>query len=346
MGSRVGPAEGDEVPPPAVQAPQARVYGRPVQPAAEEQSAPVVPFARPGADPVDSVSQDLPPLGPKTPSPGGRAAPVRATASARVAPPQSPPAGPDDPPFTEFTADVAGRGRTAPPATGPDNYGENTTDMAGRGPSSGQPYVPAAAVTSMYARPPLVDGFSPVPSPEDLAQLQSGISPDRPRLGGVFPGPASTPGGPGAQSRATVAPPGPDETSSWPGPGAAVVPEQGRFDQFKPDAEAESKPEAPHVRLVPVLLAVVLGAVLLVGVPTGIVWLISRGSDTGFSANVGDCVQRNGTEAVRATCGGPNTFQVAAKVDAKEQCPDPAQPYVLNPTNDGKTQVLCLKPSS
>ena len=85
--------------------------------------------------------------------------------------------------------------------------------------------------------------------------------------------------------------------------------------------------------------------VLVVGVPTGIVWLIGRLSDSGFSANAGDCVKRSGDAAVKAECSDPGTFTVVSKVDAKEQCPDPGQPYVLNPTSDGKTQVLCLKPT-
>ena len=98
--------------------------------------------------------------------------------------------------------------------------------------------------------------------------------------------------------------------------------------------------------MLPVLLGVILGAALLVGVSIGVVWLIARGSDTGFNASVGDCVKRSGDEAVKATCGEPNTFSVVSKVDTKEQCPDPGQPYVLNPSGDSKTQVLCLKPSS
>jgi hypothetical protein len=335
MASRVGPADGDEIPPP-VQAPQARVYGRPAQPAEDDSPAPapVSPFARPGdqrfgEDPLGGASQDIPPLGPRTLPPGG--GPVRATASARVALPPAP--SPVSPPYNE---------RTTPPPP-PDNYGENTTDMAGRSQAPDKPYVPAPALPTMHARPPLVDGF-PAP-PEDATQLQSGVSPERPRLGGVFPGPGGP--GPGSQSRATVTPPGPDETSSWPGPGGAVVePEQGRFDQFKPDAEAPPKPETPHVRMLPILLGVILGAALLLGAAFGLVRLISGGSDSGFTANAGDCVKRSGDQAVKATCGDPNTFTVVSKVDTKEQCPDPGQPYVLNPSSNGKTQVLCLKPSS
>jgi len=64
-----------------------------------------------------------------------------------------------------------------------------------------------------------------------------------------------------------------------------------------------------------------------------------------FIVSAGDCVKRSGTEAVKATCGDPGAFQVVSIADTKEQCADPGQPYVLNPTKDGKTQVLCLKPN-
>jgi hypothetical protein len=182
----------------------------------------------------------------------------------------------------------------------------------------------------MHARPPLENGFPPPPDADEKIER-----PDRPRMGGVFPGPAS---------RATVTPPGPNETTSWPASPSDA--EQGRFDQFKPDAEA-AKPETPHVRMLPVLLGVIIGAALLVGLAIGIVWLISRGSDSsGFSVSAGDCVKRSGDAAVKAACGEPGVFQVVSIADTKEQCTDPGQPYVLNPTKDGKTQVLCLKPSS
>jgi hypothetical protein len=336
-----------------------------------------------------------------------------ASASARVSP-----TGPDGQPFSELTTDVSGRSRTTPP----DSYSENTTDMAGRNQSDEQPYVPAPALPSMHSRPPLVDGFPPAPGSADSIPQQSGFSPDRPRLGGVYPG-AAGPSGPGAaapgsggprsggpssggpssggpgsggpglagpgpgipgpggfspnnglgpndgpgpydgssgydggydgygqngpggfgpQSRSTVTPPGPDETASWPGPAEG---DQGRFDQFKPDAaEPAPKPEPPRVRMLAVVLGVVLAAALVIGVALGIVWLIARGSDNGFSASAGDCVARSGDEAVKANCGDAGSFTVVSVVDNKDKCPDANQPYVLNPGKDGK--VLCLKPSS
>jgi hypothetical protein len=188
-----------------------------------------------------------------------------------------------------------------------DQYAEFTTDIAGRG---GQTYVPAPALPS----------------------FPQGGQPESER---------------GATSRATVTPPTPEETTSWPGIEAG----QGRFDQFKPGAPAPAKPEAtPHVRLLPILIAVVIGAGLLVGLAFGVVYLISGGNggggNAGMSVNTGDCVKRSGTTAVKAACTDAETFQVVSIVDDKSKCADPQQPYVLNPTSDGKNQVLCLKPNS
>jgi hypothetical protein len=249
-----------------------------------------------------------------------------------VSPPPAPPA-PDGarngPPFNEFTTDVAGRGKG--PSGPTDQFSEHTTDISGRG-RSDQPYVPAPALPSLHAAPPLADGFPP-------AGDQSGDG-DRPRMGGVFPGPPT---------RATVTPPSPNETTSWPSVPESESDDQGRFDQFKAevlDSSTAAKPETPHVRMLPVLLGVIVGAALLVGLAFGLVYLISGDSDSGFTVNAGECVKRNGDEAVKADCGDPGAFEVVSIADTKEQCTDPGQPYVLNPTSDGRTQVLCLKPRS
>jgi collagen type III alpha len=323
--SRVAPSDAEEVPPPSA-APQARVYGRPAQPSGDDDAE------RP--EPAETAYPSS--GGPPIPPPGRVAG--RATASARVAPPGSDPVAPPQS-FSELTSDVAGRGQQPGVQPGapvpPDRYGENTSDISHRGPGTDQPYVPAPALPPMYARPPLENGFPPAP---DADQDQN-----RPRMGGLFPGPAT---------RATVAPPSPDQTSSWPGvetQGPADDTEMARFDQFRPDAEAPpAKPETPHVRMLPVLISVIVGAALLVGLAFGIVWLISRGSDSnaGISVAAGDCVKRSGDEAIKAVCGDAGAFQVVSIADTKEQCADPGQPYVLNPTANGKTQVLCLKPTS
>jgi hypothetical protein len=84
-----------------------------------------------------------------------------------------------------------------------------------------------------------------------------------------------------------------------------------------------------------------------VGLTLGVTWLIARGSHdggTGFSVSAGDCVKRDGNEAVTANCSDPGSFEVTAIKNTKEECPDPNQPYVVNPTDNGRSQVLCLKP--
>ena len=253
----------------------------------------------------------------------------------------------------------------------PDQYGEHTTDISGRG-RPGRPdqlYVPQPALPSMHAAPPHIDGFPP-----SGQKPPSGIEGDRPRMGGVFPGPTS---------RATVTPPpGPDETSSWRagehgpgehgehgphqhgpgehgphehGPGERGPHEHGpgehddqrRFDQFRV-AQAEkapAKPETPHVRTLPVLIGVIIAAALLVGAAFGLVYLISGDSEnSGLSVNVGECVKRSGEEATTAACTDTGAFQVTSIVDSQDQCADPGQPYVVDPTSDGRTRVLCLKP--
>jgi len=313
------------------------------------------PFGRPGADDQSGGFRDASasPYGGRSESdqhgPGGFGvveaqppgvapqSPSRASGRAavgRVTPPPPNQAPPGQIPGQPIGPDQQGPGQPGQQLP-PDYYGEHTTDISRRG-QSDEPYVPAPALPTLHARPPLENGFPPPPD--------SGESPDRMRMGGVFPGPAS---------RGTVTPPNPDETTSWPRQGelehsqSGIEPEQGRFDQFKPEAAAPATPASPHVRMVPVILGVIIGAALLVGLAIGIVWLISRGSDSGgISVSAGECVKRSGTEAVKATCGDPGTFQVASIADSKDKCADPTQPYVVNPTQNGRTQVLCLKPSS
>ena len=97
--------------------------------------------------------------------------------------------------------------------------------------------------------------------------------------------------------------------------------------------------------MLPVLIGVVIAAALLVGLAFGLVYLISGDSGSGgFAVSTGECVKQDGDEAVKADCSDPGAFEVVSIADTKEQCADPGQPYVLNPTSDGRTQVLCLKP--
>ncbi len=277
--------------------------------------------------PEQRAGTPLSPAGPPAP-PAAPPAAGRATASARVAPPNgypfapgspaNPPGGgaqgrPDAVPFSEPTSDLAGRGRGTAAQQAP--YSEHTSDLAGRG-----PYVPAPALPTLHPSVPTdarTNGFAG----------QHGASPGS------------------ATSRATVTPPGPADTSSWPGP--AENGEQGRFDAFKPEitpAPDVDKAEPPHVSKLPVLVGIILVSALLLGGALGIVWLLARPSGNGFAVDVGQCVKPDGDKAVTATCGDAGAFEVVSKVDTKEQCADPRLPYVLNPAGNGRSQVLCLKP--
>nr|BFE66816.1 hypothetical protein GCM10020092_001170 [Actinoplanes digitatis] len=167
--------------------------------------------------------------------------------------------------------------------------------MAGRNQPPGQPYVPAPALPTMHAAPPLENGFPPAPAPDSTQPFG-----ERPRMGGVFPGPAS---------RATVAPPDPEQTANWPSRPAPGEADQGRFDSFRPDAPepapAEAaKPETPHVRMLPVILGVILGAGLLVGLTLGITWLIARGSHDGDTGGSGFSVKARRLRQARGHRGG------------------------------------------
>jgi hypothetical protein len=376
MASRVlPPLDGDESVQPAA-APRARVYGRTPQadpgtaaqppagavpapafgghrepesaardagvrdPGAHEPTGPGPAAGEPVRDagaygsgfaaPEQRAGTPLSPAAPPAPP-----AAVRATASARVTPPPNghsfapgspaaPPTGgapvrPDTVPYSEPTSDLAGRGHG--PAAPQAPYGEHTSDLAGRG-----PYVPAPALPTLHPSVP--------------ADARTSGFAGRTGAPGVYPG---------TTSRATVTPPGPADTSSWSGP--ADQGEQGRFDAFKPEIKAEVTPaadadksEPPNVSKLPVLLGIILVSALLLGGALGIVWLLARPSSSGFDVNVGQCVKRNGDNAVTATCGDAGAYEVVSKVDTKEQCADPRLPYVLNPAGNGRSQVLCLKP--
>ena len=59
---------------------------------------------------------------------------------------------------------------------------------------------------------------------------------------------------------------------------------------------------------------------------------------------IGSCVKQAGAGAAEVDCGEEGAFTVVSKVDAKEKCADPAQPYVELP-GGGSNRVLCLKPA-
>jgi hypothetical protein len=93
---------------------------------------------------------------------------------------------------------------------------------------------------------------------------------------------------------------------------------------------------------------VVVVAALLVIVPLGFVWLLTlRGSDGAFSPDVGTCVKQSGsTSAVAAQCDEPDAFTVVSKEDSAESCADKSQPHIVLAGDEGKDEVLCLKPAA
>jgi collagen type III alpha len=347
--SRAAPSEGDEAPP--APAPQARVYGRPIQPVdtddggrREEATDPPHPdrtdhgpsgvppsrisgrasasaFTAPPRDPGPPAEQPTSPAGESVPPANEQVGPEPAPFGKESMPFGGHPQPPRRP-YAQQT-DVAGRGRAHVPQR-PEYYGELTTDISHRGPA------PERSSSAMPAWPPRETPHAD----QDR---------DRSRMGGVYPGPPLT------------SPPAPDQPGGWP-PYTDAGRDRFNAEENGPDPFAAEQPrikpksgsgrsESGHVRMLPILLSVVIGAVLLVGIAIGIVWLISRGSDSSFNVGAGDCVKRSGNAAVKASCGDAGAYQVVSIADSKDQCGDKRQPYVLNPTKDGKTQVLCLKPS-
>jgi hypothetical protein len=318
-----------------------------------EFGSPAYPNA-PGSEP------GVPGVAPQSPA----RASARASASARVAPaggPGNPPTGmsaaPALPGAAPEPAPPGSPYSDRPGAPGPrpgEPYSELTTDIAGR---EQQPYVPAPALPQM---PPGLNGLDPATQPRNSpfgpggTQSPSGFGPGTQSPDGFGSGPQSpdgfpqSPGGfgpdnnfPGSANRATVKPPTPEETTSWPG----VEADQGRFDSFKAEP-APAKPETPHVRLLPIMIAVVVAAGLILGIVFGIVYLVAGGKDQSLSVIQGECVKREGESAVKSECSDATSFQVVSIVADKKECADPQQPHVVNKTSDGKDQVLCLKPNS
>jgi hypothetical protein len=322
--SRVAPVDPGELPPPAA-APQARVYGRPAAPPEPDDDDPPDPAeSSPFGEPAD---HDRPPFGTSGfgsvayggrpddhDGPGGNIA--QSDPGAPGIAPQSP---------ARATARASASARVAPPV----------------GPEQARNEPPFADLTRPAPEPTGPPGGY---APEQYSELTTDIAGREQQH--YVPAPAfppmppnsGPPEYPGAVSRATVTPPSPDDTTNWPGPA-----DQNRFDAFKPEA-APAKPETPHVRMLPILIAVVVGAVLLLGLVFGIVYLVAGGKSETFTVSTGECVKKDGDAAVKADCGDAAAFQVVSIVDDKSKCADPNQPYVVNPTSDGKNQVLCLKP--
>jgi hypothetical protein len=145
-------------------------------------------------------------------------------------------------------------------------------------------------------------------------------------------------------------PPAPQSAPpAWPQQGAPGESEQGRFDQFKPEAEPKTEAPAPKVRNGKVLALVLIAAVLILAVPLGLLTLLGKvGGDkkpAAFDPPVGSCVKQSGETAVAVDCAEQGAFTVVSKVDAKEKCADPAQPQVML-QGDMPNKILCLKPAA
>jgi hypothetical protein len=149
-------------------------------------------------------------------------------------------------------------------------------------------------------------------------------------------------------------PAGAESATAIGAPGGWQPPEQGRFDNFRPEpafqadkqarSEQPDKDQPPQVRNGRVLVAVLAAAALLLIVPFLIVWLATRSSVAQF--NIGDCVKQSGAEAVGVDCGEAGAFKIQSKVDAKEKCANPNQPVAVLTGDDGKQEFLCLVPTA
>ncbi|HEV7710747.1 MAG TPA: hypothetical protein VGP16_21330, partial [Asanoa sp.] len=145
--------------------------------------------------------------------------------------------------------------------------------------------------------------------------------------------------------------PGGPPTATW---SAQPADDQGRFDAFRPDAEAatttapatDDNPDPPAKERNGRVLAMVLGtAILLLVIPLAVVYLFTRSSGDGFNPAVGDCVRQSGNTAIAATCTEPDAFEVVSRVDAAADCPDKGQP-VVEVSGGRSDNVLCLSPKA
>jgi hypothetical protein len=303
----------------------------------------------------DAYAPPAPPpgFGPQAPPPAfGHAGPPP------FAPPSSPPAPPGD--FGRPVSPAGPEFGERPPSGPPPGFG---------GPPPGSNFgEPPSGPPPGFGGPPPGSNFGEPPS----GAIRASAAPVAPATGPpAGPGPSGFPEGPGPfgpppgfppgrpDSHPAGPPPGPHQAGPHggrfpgaPGPGAPEwdaqdqgwqAPEQGRFDNFRPDTKDAEPEPVPQVRNGRVLLAVLTGAALLLILPFLIVWAVTRSSgDASFE--VGSCVKQSGTKAVAADCSEAGAFKVVSKVANKADCPDPTQPAATLPGNQGKESVLCLGP--
>jgi hypothetical protein len=110
---------------------------------------------------------------------------------------------------------------------------------------------------------------------------------------------------------------------------------RGEYERFTPPPAEGS---GSHTGL---LIAV--GGVVLVAV-VGLVAFLWPKSGNGPQFPVNSCVRQSAGAAIAADCSAAGAFTVVSQVERRDQCPDPAQPYVE--LGAGTARILCLAPAA
>ncbi|HEY3008713.1 MAG TPA: hypothetical protein VGJ63_11720 [Micromonosporaceae bacterium] len=325
-GGEPGPAIPDGLP-----APRPRVYGTPITPPGGPY--PTVPAPRDIEPLFPPIATEHAQAGPARPVARGSAHPTLASGVARVsgAPGVGAPPGGAVPPGATGSPSAP---FASPPQAVPGPPAGLLPGRAGVPPQPTQPTGPFRGAglpaygdlvglipTSAAAAPPAPTTGAPA------APAPPGYPPSPPQLG--HPPLGRTPARPAASER-----PGPAQPTAPPD-------DQSPFAAFRTAAE-QDQTSTPQVRSGRVLVAVIAAAVLLLALPLGIVWLVTRPNP---SFNVGECVRQSGTAAVEATCQEPGAYEIVSKVDTVEKCADRNQPYAVLTAKGGTEQVLCLRPA-
>jgi hypothetical protein len=165
-----------------------------------------------------------------------------------------------------------------------------------------------------------------------------GPPPAQPSSGPPSSGRASVPGSPSFGPGTYGTPPGPP-----PAPAPTYAgPEPSRFANLRYDDPAI---EAPRKSKRGLIIGVVIAAVVLLGLAGAGVFLFLNKTSTNASFAVNSCVKKADDKAVAAACTETGAYQIVAKVDTVDKCPDKGQPYVVLQESGKPDQVLCLKPA-
>jgi collagen type III alpha len=276
----------------------------------------------PGVMPQPHVGSGQPGAGPEWPGVGPRG--PRPGEASEWPPPGGQFRAAGVPPYGDLVGLTPAPDGAAAPASAPTAY-----------PWAGQPYPPAA--------PPYPQAAPPAAPPAGQPYPQA-VSPAAPPAGQPYPQAVSPAGHPATLPGYPAGAPGQPQVQPSPAAPGAAYPrdDQSRFDAFR--SEPDQSALTPQVRSGRVLVAVIAAAVLLLVVPLGIVWLVTRPAPPTFE--VGECVRQSGTAAVEASCADGGAYRIVAKTDSADRCEDIRQPYAVLPARGGKEQVLCLQPAA